>query len=129
MQQQRFMLVVGKLSDGYKATGTREVIGWNIGVACCLLPVACNGSGVRGRVPALTGWSSRHALRGSLTPFVSLSDRLRRAVLARLRLLAASMRPNPGFLSSFDAVDCRFRVGTRPLCRLGIVCFKGRPDI
>ncbi|MBM7345619.1 hypothetical protein JOE09_004672 [Pantoea coffeiphila] len=38
------------MSDGYKATGTREVIGWNIGVAF-------NAGGVRGRVPALIGWS------------------------------------------------------------------------
>ena len=49
--------------------------------------------------------SSRQAWRGAFTSFISLLEQVRRDVLSLLPLLAASMRPNPGFLSSFSAVD------------------------
>ncbi|MBM7345446.1 hypothetical protein JOE09_004499 [Pantoea coffeiphila] len=45
-------------------------------------------------------------LRGALTSFVSLSDRLRRHIRVPTEPCARVLRAHPGFLSPFSAADC-----------------------
>ncbi|MBM7345288.1 hypothetical protein JOE09_004337 [Pantoea coffeiphila] len=86
--------LVARVFRGSDRGNNRSLVRWFAG-----------GAGI-----AQTGGSRGRAVLaprcGAFTSCVSLSDRHRRAVLARLWLSHASVRVNPGFLTAFSAVDC-----------------------